>query len=77
MSKKSKLPDPPGFLQPPMFFEGRGTDDLCCGGCSWFDHEDVDGVGVCYLYDRITRCSDVCLSCKIDNNDTNKDTHNS
>lgn len=32
----------------------------CCGECTFFKHEDIDGYGYCDIVGREKRCSDVC-----------------
>ena len=35
-------------------------EEMCCGACSMFEHEDTDGYGVCAFHLMERRCSDVC-----------------
>ena len=33
---------------------------ICCGGCSFFKYEDMDGYGWCDIRNKVHRCSDLC-----------------
>jgi len=37
-------------------------EERVCGNCCWFLYEDIDGVGICAIKDRVSHCGDPCVT---------------
>ena len=42
-------------------------EEICCGACSVFENEDIDGYGVCAFHQMVRRYDDVCEDYEIIN----------